>query len=81
MSMMGFQKSLDGRWVGGVSSIQVYFGFLEFFNFAKPLRGCLIRLQTHDKRAVLVLFSTTTHPPKTGVWHENNVVSLPIFFF
>ena len=23
--------------MGGVSSIQVYFGFLEFFNFAKPL--------------------------------------------
>ena len=31
MSVMGFQKSLDGGWVGGVSSIQVYFGFLEFF--------------------------------------------------
>ena len=32
MSMMGFQKkSLDGEWVGGVSSIQVYFGFWEFF--------------------------------------------------
>ena len=32
MSVMGFQKnkSLDGGWVGGVSSIQVYFGFLEF---------------------------------------------------
>ena len=39
MLVMGFQKeSLDGCWVGGVSSIQVYFGFLEFFfNFAKPL--------------------------------------------
>ena len=38
MSVMGFQKkSLDGEWVCGVSSIQVYFGFLEFFNFAKPL--------------------------------------------
>ena len=32
MSVMGFKKiSLDGGWVGGVSSIQVYFGFLEFF--------------------------------------------------
>ena len=32
MSVMGFQKkSLDGGWVGGVSSIQVFFGFLEFF--------------------------------------------------
>ena len=27
----------EGGLVGGVSSIQVYFGFLEFFNFAKPL--------------------------------------------
>ena len=26
MSVMGFQKSLDGVW-GGVSSIQFYFGF------------------------------------------------------
>ena len=25
MSVMGFKKSLDGRWVGGVSSIQVFF--------------------------------------------------------
>ena len=25
--------------MGGVSSIQVYFGLLELFNFAKPLRG------------------------------------------
>ena len=32
MSVMGFQKNrLDGRGVGGVSSIQVYFGFLDFF--------------------------------------------------
>ena len=40
MSVMGFQKkSLDGRWVGVVNSIRVFFGdFLNFFNFAKPLR-------------------------------------------
>ena len=35
MSVMDFQKkSLDGGWVGGVGgvgSIQVLFGFLEFF--------------------------------------------------
>ena len=33
MSVMGFQKkSLDGGgWVGGVTSIQFYFGFLELF--------------------------------------------------
>ena len=37
MSVMGFQKtSLDGGWVGGVSSIQF---FLTFFNFAKPVMG------------------------------------------
>ena len=28
MSVMGFQKSLDGGWVGGVSSIQVFFWIL-----------------------------------------------------
>ena len=38
MSVMGFQnKSLDGGWVGGVSSIQFFFDFWIFFNFAKPL--------------------------------------------
>ena len=37
MSVIGFQKKVWMGWVGGVSSIQVYFGFLEFFNFAKPL--------------------------------------------
>ena len=32
MSEMGFQKkSLDGECVGGVSSIQVFLGLLEFF--------------------------------------------------
>ena len=41
MSVMGFQKkSLDGGWVGGVSFIQ-FVVFLEFFNFAKPLRGLI----------------------------------------
>ena len=39
MSVMGFQKKFGWGWVGGVSSIQVYIGFFEFFNFAKPLRG------------------------------------------
>ena len=44
MSVMGFKKkSLDGEWMGGVSSIQVYFGFLEFFNFAKPLTADGVR--------------------------------------
>ena len=38
MSVMGFQKkSLDGGWVGGVSSIQVFLDLGNFFNFAKPL--------------------------------------------
>ena len=35
MSVMGFQKSLDG--VGGPSSIQFHLGFLDNFNFEKPL--------------------------------------------
>ena len=29
MSVMGFQKKVWMGWVGGVSSIQVYFGFFE----------------------------------------------------
>ena len=30
MSVMGFQKKVGG-WVGGVSSVQVFLGFLQFF--------------------------------------------------
>ena len=30
MSVMGFKISVYGGWVGGVSSIQVYLGCLEF---------------------------------------------------
>ena len=30
ISVMGFQKKSLGGWVGGVSSIQICFGFLEF---------------------------------------------------
>ena len=38
MSVMRFhKKSLDGGWVGGVSSIQFFLDFWNFFNFAKPL--------------------------------------------
>ena len=38
MSVMGFQKkSLDGGWVGGVSSIQFFLDVWYYFNFAKPL--------------------------------------------
>ena len=37
MSVMGFQKKKLGGWVGGVGSIQFFFGFWNFFNFAKPL--------------------------------------------
>ena len=46
MSVMGFQKSLDGggRVLGGVSSFQFYFGFLEYFNFARKAPKCLRRL-------------------------------------
>ena len=36
MSVMGFQKkSLDGVWVGGVSYIQFFLVFFEFFKLCK----------------------------------------------
>ena len=31
MSVMGFLKKMDMGGMGGVNSIQFYFGFLEFF--------------------------------------------------
>ena len=31
MSVMGLKKKFGWGWVGGVSSIQVFFGYLEFF--------------------------------------------------
>ena len=38
MSVMGFQKKVWMGWVGGVSSIQVFFlDFWNLFNFARPL--------------------------------------------
>ena len=46
MSVMGFQKSLDGAWVGGVSSIQVFFGFFEFvLTLQSPLHQSSIVFQ------------------------------------
>ena len=37
---LGFQKtSLDGGWMGGVSSIQVLFGLLECFLLCKAPKG------------------------------------------
>ena len=40
MSVMGFhKKSLEGGWVGGVSSIQFFWDFWNLFNFAKPLKA------------------------------------------
>ena len=46
MSAMGFQKNVDEGRVGGVTSIQFYFvGFLEFVNFAKPLRQTAVSLR------------------------------------
>ena len=32
------KKNWIGGWVGGLSSIQFFLDFLNFFNFAKPLR-------------------------------------------
>ena len=38
MPVMGFsKKSLDGRWVAGVSSIQYYLDYRNLFNFAETL--------------------------------------------
>ena len=40
----GFQKKKNiwiGGWVGGLSSIQFFSDFWNFFNFAKPLTTCL----------------------------------------
>ena len=42
MSVNGLKKkSLDGGWVG-LSSIQVFLDFWNFFNFAKPLKQALV---------------------------------------
>ena len=37
MSVIGFQKKKFGWWVGGVSCIQLFFGFLEFLTLQSPL--------------------------------------------
>ena len=53
MSVMGFpKKSLDERWVGGVTSIQFFGDFWHFFNFAKPLSMITKCIQTYGCRAV-----------------------------
>ena len=51
MSVRGFNKKcLDGAWVGGVSSIQVYFlDFCNFVKFAKPL-STYLRKDSHARR-------------------------------
>ena len=36
MLVMGFQKKMDGGWVGGVSSSQFFWDFWNVINFAKP---------------------------------------------
>ena len=39
MSAMGFQKKVCiEEWVCGMSFAQFLFGFLEFFNFVKPVK-------------------------------------------
>ena len=37
MSVMGFQKSLDGGWVGGVSSVNFFWIFGIFLTLQSPL--------------------------------------------
>ena len=51
MSVMGFQNEevwMGGGWVGGVSSIQVFFYrfCLKFCNFAKPLTSILMYVRS-----------------------------------
>ena len=41
--------------MGGVSFIQVYFGFLEFFNFAKPRRTRVV----YGQNLILIIIYTT----------------------
>ena len=53
MSVMGFQKKF-----GLVArSIQVYFGCLEFFNFAKPLRQHASNAQSNTERTLHLYIS------------------------
>ena len=47
--IMGFQKKFGWGWVDGVSSIQVYFGFFEFF---KNLQSPLVEVETFVKSAI-----------------------------
>ena len=83
-SVMSFQKEKFGRWwVGWVSSIQFYFGFLEFLKLCKaPLpcgRGNICssgRRGTPSVRAQGSLAATPTTCPGTepsssgrGCWH------------
>ena len=47
MSLMGFQKKKNiwiGGWVGGLSSIQFFLDFWNFFNFAKPLSAIILNV-------------------------------------
>ena len=63
MSVRGFQKKkvwMRGGCVGGVSSIQCYFGFLAFFNFAKPQSRC-DWLLTDDRAVVVPRYSQGHH--------------------
>ena len=54
-SVMGFQKNWIEGWVGVVSSIQFLFGFLEFFNFAKPPRAVMMyNVEGHTMKMVFL---------------------------
>ena len=66
MSATGFQKSLDGGWVGRMISIQVFFLFLEFYNFAKPLTVWPKNLSQSEFNGTSRITSTAdTTPAKT----------------
>ena len=54
-----------------MNSIQVYFGFLEFFNFEKTLtlvRSCYFDSWSHERGSVVV---------STPAWHAGDLGSIP----
>ena len=56
MSVMGFQnKKFGWGWVGGVSSIQVFFWiFWNLFNFAKPLSSIIVRFVIYLEYTIII---------------------------
>ena len=47
VSLMGFQKKLEGGWVGGLSCINCFWGFLEFVLLCKAPYHIPVSTYTH----------------------------------